>query len=86
MEGLEDEAHVVAPELGQTPFGEPVDPPVRQPQLTGGRPVEPTEEVEERRLPTAARAHDGHRLAAGDLEVDLVDGAHQSLAAPVVLA
>ena len=86
VERLEDEADLVSAELGEGPLGELVDAPPVQPQLAGGRSVEPAEEMEQRRLAAAARPHHRQRLATCDVEVDLVDGADEPLAAAVLLA
>ena len=85
VERLEDEADLVAPQLGQGAFGEPVDAPAAQVQLAGRRPVEPAQQVEKGRLPTAARPPHRHSLAASDLQVDVVDGTNEPRASPVVL-
>jgi hypothetical protein len=52
--------------------------------LAGVRPLQTTEQLEERRLPAAARAHDRDELAASDGQVDAVDGADAGRAAGVV--
>ena len=57
-----------------------------QPQLPGRRPVESAEQVKERRLPAAARPPHGQGFTAGDLQVDVVNGTNEALAAAVVLA
>ncbi len=55
-------------------------------QICPSRPVEPAEQVEESGLPAAAGPGHRHCLPLGDHEVDLVDGADQSLSAAIVLA
>jgi hypothetical protein len=40
-------------------------------------PLEPDQDVEERRLAAAGLAHDGHDLAATDGEVQALDGHHR---------
>jgi hypothetical protein len=86
MEGLEDEADGVPPHPGQGLLPELVDTAPGQPHLSTGGPVQPAEQVQQRGLPAAARPHHRHRLTRGDLEVDPVDGAHQSLSPAVLLA
>src|SRR6185503_16229350 len=44
-------------------------------ELSGGRPVEDAEQVEERGLASAGRAEDDHEFAFGDLEVHAVEHA-----------
>ena len=86
VERLEDEANLVTADLCERPLGEPVDTAAIEPDLPSARPVEAPEEVQQCRLPAAARPHDGQRLTGGDIEIDLVDGAYQPLAAAVLLA
>ena len=54
-----------------------------EPHLPARGPVQPAEQVQQRRLPAAARPHHRHRLARGDVEIDAVDGAHQRFAVAV---
>ena len=77
MEGLEDEADAVPPQPGQRPLAQLVDALPGQPDLPGRGPVQAAEQVQQGGLPAAARPHHRHRLAAGDVQVDPVDRAHQ---------
>ena len=86
VEGLEDEADLGAPQARQRPLGIPVDPLSGQPQLPGPWPVEPAEQVQQRRLPAAARPRHREHLTACYVQADTVHGADQSLAAAVLLA
>jgi hypothetical protein len=72
--------------MGQGPLAHLVDALACQPQLTGGRPVEAAQQMEQGRLPAAARSHHGHGLASNHVQVDTVNGADESLSAAVVLA
>jgi hypothetical protein len=83
---LEDEADLVASQLGEGTFGELIDAPAVQPQLAGRRAVKTAEQVEERRFPTAARPPHGHGLTTGDLQVDSSNGANEPLTFAIVLA
>src|SRR5215831_8762040 len=86
MEGLEHEAHGSAPQPRQTALAHPIDTATRERNLPRRRSIETAEQVEQRRLPAAARPHHGERLAARNVEVDSVDRAHKPFAAPVMLA
>jgi hypothetical protein len=86
VERLEHEADRVAAQPGQGGLAHLVDTLPGQPQLTAGGPLQPAEQVQQRGLAAAARPHDGHRLATFDVQVDLVDRAHQRGALAVFLA
>ena len=86
VEGLEDEADIGAPHPGQGLLADVVDAATVQPDLTARGPVQPAEQVQQRRLPAAAGPHHRHRLPGADVEVDPVDGAHQSFPLAVVLS
>jgi hypothetical protein len=75
LERLEDEPDPPAPQPGQTGLGQAVDAVGTEPDLAGGRPLEPSEQVQQARLATAARADDRDALAPVDVEVDVVDRA-----------
>jgi hypothetical protein len=83
---LEEEADLVPPEPRECAFGEFVDALPGDRQRTATRPVEPADQVQQRRFAAAARAHDRDGLAAIDVKVDRVERAHQALAAAVFLA
>ena len=85
MEGLEDEADRVAPQPGQRFLAQLVDAAPVQPHLPGRGALQPAEQVQQRRLPAAARPHHGHRLAGAHLEIDAVDGTHEAVAPAVFL-
>ena len=57
-------------------FGQLVDPVVAHQDRAGGRPVQPCDEVEQRRLAGPGRPHDGDRLAGVDPQGYIVDGSH----------
>ena len=86
MERLEHEPDVGPPHPGQGPLPHRVHAPPRQPHLATRGPVQAAQQVQQRGLPAATGPHHRHRLARGDIEVDAVDGAHQSLSLAVVLA
>jgi hypothetical protein len=86
VEGLEDEAHLVPAKLSEAGLREPVESTSVEPKLAGTGPVEPTQQVQQRRLSASTRPHDGQGLPADDIEIDCVDGAHEPLAAAVLLA
>ena len=77
---------VAPPHPGQRLLAQLVDAAPGQPHLPAGGPVQPAEQVQQRRLPAAARPHHRHRLAWADVEVDPVDGAHQPRSLAVLLA
>jgi hypothetical protein len=75
--GLKDEADLVPPQQGQLVIVEPVEPRPGDLDPSGGRLVEPREDVQERRLAGARRPHDRGEAAAQQRDVDAaqrVDG------------
>ena len=83
VEELEDEADVLAPELGQLGVPELRDGGAVDLDLALGRAVEAGEDVHERRLAGARRAHDGGELAALDVERDAAQRSHRGVALAV---
>ena len=69
VEELEDEADVLAPQLRQVVVAERRHLGAVNGHRAGRRLVEPREDVHQRRLARARRAHDGGQLASGDVEV-----------------
>ena len=86
VERLEDKANVLLPHHGERALREPVDAASTEPQLTGGWPIEPAEQMKERRLATPAGPHHHEGFTARDIEVDPVDSSDQSGASAIVLA
>ena len=84
VELLEDEADVPAAQLGQVLVGHLGDVLAADLHAAVGRAVEPGEQVHERRLAGARRAHDGRELADGDLEGDAAQRVHRRLALAVL--
>ena len=70
VEELEDEADVRAAEPGGSRLAEPVDADAVDRDLALRRPVEAADEVEQRRLAAAGRAHDRGDAAGLDVEID----------------
>ena len=70
VEELEDHPDPAAAEQRRACFPEPVDPRAGDGQPAARRPVEPGDQIEQRRLAAARRAHDRDRLARPDLEAD----------------
>jgi hypothetical protein len=85
VERLEDEADRPATQPGQRLLAEPVDPPAREPHLTGRRAFQAAEQVQQRRLPASARSHHRNGLASDHLQLDRVERSHEALALAVVL-
>ena len=83
VEGLEDEADVAAAQLGQRLVAHRGD--VLAADVDGalGRAVEAGEQVHQRRLAGARRAHDGGELAGGDVQRDAAQGVDGGLALAV---
>ena len=75
MEGLEDEADLVAPQPGQGALAQAVH--RRSRDLDGAvvEAVEPGEDVQQRRFPRAGRADHGHELARRHLQRGAVEHA-----------
>ncbi len=72
VEKLENDPEMVAPVVSQSGFVRGVEGEVTHVDLAGVGVVEPTEEIEEGALPTAAGAGDGDELAVGDGGADVV--------------
>src|SRR5450432_1535999 len=66
VEELEDEARLIAAQTGRGVIVEVADRLAAQDHLAARGLVQPAEEVEERALAGAARAHQGHELAGVD--------------------
>ena len=73
IEELEDHPDPAAAKQGGTGFAELVDPRAGDGHRAARRPVEPGDQIQQRRLPAARRAHDGDGLARFDLEADPVE-------------
>ena len=80
---LEDEADVLAAQLRQLVVVHPGDLLAGDRDRSARRLVEPGEDVHQRRLARARRAHDGRQLAALDLERDAAERVDRGLAFPV---
>ncbi len=76
VEELEDEADVVAAQLGQLLVVEPLVVAAGDGDRPGGRRFERPDDVQQGALPGARRSHDRDHLARLDHEVDAVEGAH----------
>jgi hypothetical protein len=74
VERLEDEADAAAAEDRPGGLGEPVHAPAAEAELAGVGAFEPAEQVQQGRLPAAARPHDRHRLARLHHQVHAVHG------------
>ena len=86
VEELEDEADLLAAEVGELVLREVRDVDAVDDDASVGGRVDAAEEVEERGLARAARSDDRHELAARDAEIDVVEGGDVDLAHLVVLA
>ena len=73
VEELEDEADVLAPQQRQVVVAELGDVLAADRHAARGRAVEPGEDVHQRRLAGARRAHDRGQLAGGDAEIDAAE-------------
>ena len=80
VEGLEDEADLPVADLRPLVAVELRDVHAVEKVAARGRPVEAADDVHERALAGARRAHDGHELARRDRERDAVERAHLDLA------
>ena len=80
VEELEDEADFVAAEAGEVVIGERGDGLAVDADFAGGGAVEAADQVEEGGLSGAGGADDGDHFAAGDVEVDGIEGDDLSLA------
>ncbi len=74
VERLEDEAHLVAAQLGELGVAERAQLHAVDDDAAARGLVEPREAVHERRLPGPRRAHDGGEGAAGEPDGDAVEG------------
>ena len=74
VEELEDEADVVAAQHRQLRVVEAADVDAGDRDLARGRLVEAGEDVHQRRLARARRAHDGGQAAGGDVDRDAAQG------------
>ena len=74
VEGLEDEADLLAAHAGELVVAELLDRLAVELVAARGRPVEAAEEVHERRLARTRRTHDRDVLAARDHEVEPAEG------------
>ena len=83
---LEHEADVTAPVLGQRRFASRAQVLLAEHDLTGAGGIEPAQDVEQGRLAAAGGAQQHDEFAAGNVQVDFVQGAHGNVAAAVGLA
>ena len=80
VEELEDEADVVAAQLGELAVVEPGEVDAVDHDRARGRAVEAGEDVHQRRLARARRAHDRGQPAGRELDRDAVERGHRGLA------
>ncbi len=73
VEELEDHPDPAAAEARRAGLAEPVDPRVGDGDRAARRPVEPGDQVQQRRLAAARRSHDRDGFARPDLEADPVE-------------
>ena len=85
VEGLEDEADVVAAEAGQRGVVQRGELAPGDDHRPGRRRVQPGQAVHQRGLARSGRAHDRGEPAGGDVQVDAVQGVHRRRAAAVGL-
>src|SRR5205823_2685575 len=85
VEGLEDEADVLAADLCELGLGEPGQVGAVEDDFTCGGPVEAAEHLEEGGLAAAGGALDDEAVPVGDGEVDAVEGVDGVLASGVAL-
>ena len=85
VEGLEDEADLVAPELGQLLVVSVGEVGAADVHLAGGERVEAGHAVHQRGLARARRAHDRGEPPAVEVDGDAVEGAHLGVARAVDL-
>jgi len=83
VEELEDEADVLAAEPGQLLVVQPGDVGAVDEDRAGGRAVESGEDVHERGLARAGRAHHGRHATARDLQRDAAEGVDRGVAVAV---
>src|SRR5579862_2227814 len=70
LEKLEDDADVSAAPDRELFLAHRVDPPPVNRDRAGGRPVDPRDQVQDRRLPTPRRPDDRHQLPRTDRQID----------------
>jgi hypothetical protein len=85
VEGLEDEADAPVAQVGEVVEVPVADGLPVEGVGPGGGPVEAADDVEERRLPGAARPHHHRELAGLDVEVHAAERRHDGPAEQVVL-
>src|SRR5215204_97685 len=86
VEELEDEAQLVAPQLGQAAVVQPGDLLAVDPHLAAGRMVEPGEHMHQRRLPGAGWTDDRRQLAPGKRQRDIAESLDRGRPFAVLLA
>ena len=86
VEALEDEADLAVADHGQLVFVQLPDVDAVEQVATRGRVVEAADDVHQRRLARAGRAHDRHVVAALDGQVDAGDGVHGGVTGAIGLA
>jgi hypothetical protein len=77
LKELEDEADVLTAELRQLRVVELAERGSGNRHAAGRRAVEPGEDMHERRLTGAGRAHDGGQVAARHVDRDATQGVHR---------
>ena len=85
IEELENEADLVAPHARQIVVVEAS--PAAEPSISispSTRPVQPADQIQQRRFARPRRPHDRHHLAALDREIDALERRHLALAAQIV--
>src|SRR5207245_753990 len=83
--GLEHEADLVAPDDGELLLRDRGDVDVAEGHATRRHAVEAGEAVQQRRLARARRAHDRRVARLGEVDRDVVEGAHGRLTSAVDL-
>ena len=84
VEGLEDEADFLVADAGQLVVIQFADQLTVEPVVALGRRIEAADQVHERGLAGARRAHDGHVFVVLDAQGDAAQGLHLLLRAHVV--
>ena len=82
VEELEHEADLAPAHVRPLGLGVPVDAAAAELDLAGRRPVQPAEQVQQRRLPAAARPGDGDELALRHRRVDAAQRVHAAFVGP----
>ncbi len=83
VEGLEDETRLLTPQPRRLAVREATDHVAVEDDLTARGPVQAAEQVEQRALARARRAHEGDELTTSDREGDAAQRLHVGLAEPV---